>query len=124
MKGVVYVALYVVDNLMVGNIATIDDTIEALKSKGLVLKIVEGLQDYLSYEIKISDDKKHAWLGQPHLIKNLENKFGGLVNKVWSHKTPGNPKFLIVKPMEDIKKISMEDQQKYRLGVGMHQRVI
>ena len=62
---------------MVGNIATIDDTIEALKSKGLVLKIVEGLQDYLSCKIKISEDKKCAWLGQPHLIKNLENKFGG-----------------------------------------------
>ena len=27
--------------------ATIDDGIEALKGKGLVLKIVEGLQDYL-----------------------------------------------------------------------------
>ena len=32
---------------MVGNIATIDDAIVMLKSKGLVQKIVEGLQDYL-----------------------------------------------------------------------------
>ena len=77
------------------------------------MKIVEGLQDYLSCKIKISEDKMRAWLGQPHLIKNLENKFSGLVNEVWSHKTPGTPKFLIVRPMEDIKKISMEDQRKY-----------
>ena len=81
---------------MVGDIATIDDAIEALKSKGLALKIVEGLQYYLSCNIKFSNDKKHAWLGQPHLIKNLENKFGGLVNHIQSHKTPGTPKFLLL----------------------------
>ena len=66
---------------MVGDIAAIDNAIEVLKSKGLVLKIVDVLQDYLSFEIKISDNKKRIWLGQPHLIKNLENKFGGLVSK-------------------------------------------
>ena len=75
MKGIVYVVLYIDDNQMVGDIATIDDTVEALKNKGLVLKIVDGLQDYLSYKIKISDNKKHAWLGQPHLIKNLKKSW-------------------------------------------------
>ena len=44
-KDIVYRALYVDDNLMVGSIMTIDDAIEALKNKGLVLKIVKGLQD-------------------------------------------------------------------------------
>ena len=43
---------------MKGDIATIDDAIEPLKNKGLVLKIVEGLQNYLSCKIKFSDDKK------------------------------------------------------------------
>ena len=47
---------------MIGDMEAIDDTICALKSKGLVLKIVEGLQDYLPYKIKFSDDKKRAWL--------------------------------------------------------------
>ena len=55
---------------MVGNIAAIDDAIEELKSKGLSLKIMEGLQDYLSCKIEFSNDRKCAWLGQPHLIKN------------------------------------------------------
>ena len=41
----VYIALYKDNNLMRGNVATIDDAIEALKTKGLVLKIVEELQD-------------------------------------------------------------------------------
>ena len=44
-ESIVYVALYIDDNLMVGDI-----------DKGLVLKIVDGLQDYLSCKIKISDD--------------------------------------------------------------------
>ena len=87
------VALYVDDNLMVGNVAAFDSAIEALKSKGLVLKIMDGLQDYLSCKIKISGDKKRAWLGQPHLVKNPKSKFGVLINKVKSHKTPSTPKY-------------------------------
>ena len=108
-KGIVYIALYVEDNLVV----VIDDFIEALKSKGLVLKIVDGLQDYLSCKIKFSNNRKCAWFQQPHLIKNLENKFGGLVKGIQNHKTPGTPKFLIFRPMEEIKKIMIEDQQEY-----------
>ena len=113
MKGIVYVALYVDDNLMISNNATIDDAILALKNKRLVLKIMEGLQYYLSCRIKISNDKKCAWLGQPHLIKNWKSKFEKLVDEVRSHKAPGTHKFLIIRPMEDIKKILMEDQQTY-----------
>ena len=52
MKGIVYVALYVEDNLMVGNIAAIDNAIEALKNKGLVLKIMEGLQVFYPEKLK------------------------------------------------------------------------
>ena len=37
--------MYVDHNLMIENMATVDDATEALKSKGLVLKIVEGLQN-------------------------------------------------------------------------------
>ena len=52
-KGILYIALYVDDNHLIGNKAPIDDAILALKNKGLVLKGVEGVQDYLSCEIKI-----------------------------------------------------------------------
>ena len=89
MKGIVYVAIYVDDNLMKGDKAAIDDAIMTLKNKGLVLKVMEGLQDYLSCKIKFSKNKERAWLGQPHLIKNLKNKFEKLIEDVQSHKTPG-----------------------------------
>ena len=48
---------------MVGDVKAIYDITLALKSKGLVLEVVEGLQDYLSCKIKFSEDKKKAWLG-------------------------------------------------------------
>ena len=83
-KGIVHVALYLDVNLMVGNIATINGSIEELKNKGLILKIVEELQEYISCEIKFSDYNKHAWFGQPHLIKDTERKFSGLVQEIQS----------------------------------------
>ena len=91
-KGLVHIASYLDDNLMIVVIAAIDDAIEELKHKGLVLKIVEGLKEYLSWKINFSN-KKRAWLGQLHLVKNLEKKFGRLVQEIQSHKTPGTPKF-------------------------------
>ena len=42
-KDIVYIALYIDDNLMVGNVKAIDDAMIALKNNGLVLKVVEGL---------------------------------------------------------------------------------
>ena len=68
-KGIVYVALYIDDNLMVGDVKAIDDMTAALKKNGLVVEVMEGLQDYLFCEIKFSEDEKRAWFGQPHLIK-------------------------------------------------------
>ena len=74
-KRIVYIALFIDDNLMICIMEFIDNTIMALKENGLVLKIMERLQDYLSCEIKFALYKKRAWLGQPHFVKNLKTKF-------------------------------------------------
>ena len=97
-KDTVYKALYVDDNIMICVIEAIDGAISALKENGLGLMIMEGMQDYLSCEIKFSMNKKRAWLGQPHLIKTLDKKFGKCVKDVCNHITQGVPKFLIVRP--------------------------
>ena len=55
---------------MIGDVEAIDDAITALTKNWPVLKIVEGLWDYLSCKVKFSMDKKRAWLEQPHLIDN------------------------------------------------------
>ena len=65
LKGIVYIALYVDDNLMVSNVKAKDDTTSALKNSGLVLKVVKGLQDYFSCKIKFSKDMKKAWQNRP-----------------------------------------------------------
>ena len=62
-RGIIYVVLYIDKNLMIGDSEIIADAITALKQTRLVLKIVEGLQVYLSYEVKFSTDKMRAFLG-------------------------------------------------------------
>ena len=116
-KGVVYVALYADHNLMVGDADAVDNAISARKDKSLVLKTMNGLQDFLSCKITFSKDKKKAWSGQPHLIKNVEKKFHECVQDVQSDKKPGMP--LIISPMVDNEKISAEDQQEYWFSAGI-----
>lgn len=118
-KGLVYIALFVDDNLLVGHPAAIKDAIEQMKRHGLILKIEDGLKDYLSCEIKLSDDRTKAWLGQPHLISNLQTKFGSRVMKMRNYKTPGTPSLNMVRNTDETLALSKEDQKLYRSGVGM-----
>jgi len=117
--GIVFIAVYVDDNLIVGSPKAVNKTIDQLKRQGLVLKIEEDLKDYLSCEIRFSKDQRKAWLGQPHLIKNLEKKFGHLVGKLREYKTPGTPNWNAVKTENFSDLISQEQQVLYRSGVGM-----
>ena len=67
---------------MIGDVKAINKATTALKENGLVLKIMEGLQDYLSCKVKFLMDKKRAWLVQPHTIVNLVKKFGNHVENI------------------------------------------
>ena len=49
----------------------------------------------------------------------MEKKLGECFKDVCSYKTLGVPKFLVVRPMVESKKIFADDKQEYRLGVGM-----
>ena len=77
-KGVNYVTLCVNDNLLIAHPETIKDKVGFPWKNSLILKVEDDLHDYLSFEIKLSDNNKKAWLWQTHLIeslKKLENKF-------------------------------------------------
>ena len=118
-KGKVYFGLYVDDNLLIGHPPAIEQAIQELKEKGLVLKIENNLNDYLSCDIRFSAKQDKAWIGQPHLIANLEDKFGEKVNKLRNYVTPGTPSLSIVRnPIQEVS-ISQEDHKLYRSGVGM-----
>ncbi len=111
--------MYVNDNLLVGHPDAIEQVIQELRENDLILKIDDDLTDYLSYEIKFSDNRKSAWLGQPHLIANLEKSFGKRVKGMRSYATPGTPGKIMIREKDEAQLISKEDQKLYRSGVGM-----
>ena len=55
-KGTCYIALYVNVNILIGDLAAIDEVIELLRSKGFILKVEDKLTDYLSCEIILSKE--------------------------------------------------------------------
>ena len=116
-KGIVYIAIWVDDSLMVGNKQAIDSTIDELKKEGFILKIEGTLDDYLSCEITFDDKVEKAWIHQPHLIKKLKQKFGKIVDDVRVPKTPATPGMILFK--ENGKMLNEEDHKLYRSGVGM-----
>ncbi len=77
------------------------------------------LDDYLSCEIKFSDDDCSAWLGQPHLVSKLQKKFGNQVKDLRSYKTPGMPNFHMIQNTDPDLALSKELHKYYRSGVGI-----
>jgi len=87
--GMVYASVYIDDNFCVGHTEVLKTFVEDLKKQGLTVKVSEKLTDYLSCSIKFSQDRKSAWVDQLHLIFKLQEKFGHLVTKMQSYRTPG-----------------------------------
>eukprot|EP00972_Heterocapsa_arctica_P009003 1323943-Heterocapsa_arctica.AAC.1 len=102
---------------MIGHLSAIDAAIKDLKQHGLVLKVEDDFHDYLSCEIVFSEGRKKAWLGQPHLISNLEQKFGDMVKNRRTYKTPGTPSLSLVREKDQSQCVSAEKQTLYRSGV-------
>ena len=117
--GMVYLAMYIDNCYCNGNGAAIDDSIKGIVKNGLNVTIKDDLEDYLSCEIRFNKARTKAWLGQPHLIKKLEKKFGDLVKHLMEYKTPGTPQTGIVRPKEEDLLIGEHQQEMYRSGVGM-----
>lgn len=77
--GVVFLAVWVDDSLLVGDAKAIEKAVQALKDEGFSLKEDGSLDDYLSYEITMNKEKTIGWIHQPHLLTKLEKRFGGLI---------------------------------------------
>ena len=72
--------MHIYDGLMVGNPEAIDEVVELLQQNGFVLKVINGIHDYLSCKMKLLKDKKEAWLGHLHLFERFEKK---MACKLW-----------------------------------------
>lgn len=112
--GVVYCGLHVDDSYMTGDAVAVDSAVRDIQTKFKIL-VQEQLDDDLSCEIQFNDKKTAAWIGQPHLVKNLRKRFGPEVEK----RTPGTPSWHIIRPKEGEPVLLRELQTRYRGGVGM-----
>ena len=118
-NGLIIVSIYVDGNFCVGHKKALMEFVIELREHGLIIKVAEGLTDYLSCKIVVSENGRKAWIGQPHLIKKLEKKFGGLVENLQSYRTPGTPGNHIIRVQNELAAISAENQALYQSGVRM-----
>ena len=118
-RGTVMIALYVDDCLCIGNKEALETLENELNEAGLKTTVETKLTDYLSCEININENSTKGTLRQPHLIKNLESKFGKEVENMQRYQTPGTPGKGVVRPEKETDKINPEEQKKFRSGVGM-----
>jgi hypothetical protein len=122
--GIVFICLYVDDCYAVGKTHTLDQLVKDICTKGgYKVKVEDNLSDYLSCNIVFNKNKKRAWLGQPHLIKSLQEKFGERVSKMIRYKTPGTPGGRMIRPSQEDQDngilVNEDDHSLYQTGVGM-----
>ena len=74
-RGVCIIIVYIDDMLSIGKEEAIDAAIKLLQGHFQV-KDPTSLEDYLGVPILQIDDDKKASLGQPTIMKSLEQQFG------------------------------------------------
>ena len=86
--------------------------------KEFSVKIQHNLADYLGCEFYMNKEKTSGWLGQPSIIKSLEQNFGGRAMKERLSMTPGTPRFTARRLENEEDKVNAKDHETYRSGVG------
>jgi hypothetical protein len=112
------IGIYVDDCLVIGKPNRIDELIFELKKSGFNLKNENNLTDYLSFQLIKYAELKEMLILQPHLINNLEAKFGDEVKCKRVYETSGTPRFKMFYPENDEDIIELNLQSRYHSGVG------
>ena len=86
------IIMYVDDMLIIGKREQIQEFATNIQ-KEFSIKIQHNLADYLGCEFHMNKEKTKGWLGQPAIIKSLEQKFGKRAMKERPSLTPGTPRF-------------------------------
>ena len=81
------------------------------------MKIQHNLTDYLGCEFHMNKVKTRGWLGQPSIIKSLEQNLERAMKERLSL-TPGTPRFTASRLENAEDKGSPEEHETYRSGVG------
>ena len=90
--GVCIIIVYIDDMLIIGKKEWIQEFATKIQ-KEFSVKIQHNLADYLGCEFHMNKVKTRGRLGQPSIIKSLEQKFGERPMKERLSLTPGTPRF-------------------------------
>ena len=86
--------------------------------KEFSVKIQHNLADYLGCEFHMNKERTKGWLGQPPIIKSLEQKIGERAMKERLSMTPGSPRFTARRLENEEDNVNAIDHETYRSGVG------
>ena len=114
--GVCIIIMYVDDMLIIGKREQIQEFATMIQ-KEFSVKIQHNLADYLGCEFHMNKEKTRGWLGQPSIIKSLEQKFGERAMKERLSMIPGTPRFIARRLENKEDKVNAEDHETYRSGV-------
>ena len=115
--GVCIIIMYVDDMLIIGKKEQIQEFATKIQ-KEFSVKMQHNLADYLGCEFHMNKVKTRGWLGQPSIIKSLEQKFGKRAIKKRLSLTPGAPRFTARRLENPEDKVSPKEHETYRSGVG------
>ena len=115
--GICIIVMYVDDMLIIGKKEQIQE-FTTKNQKEFSVKIQHNLGDFLGCEFHINKVKTRGWLGQPSIIKSLEQKFGERAMKERLSLTPGTPRLAARRLEIPADKVSPEEHEIYRSGVG------
>jgi hypothetical protein len=118
-KEVILISIYVDDWLVIGKEERIQWLIVELKRNGFNLKVESNLMNYLSCDIIEDKELNLIMIIQPHFINDLRDKFNGKILQKRSFRTPGTPRFKVIRPNQYSELIHPELQSRYRSGFGM-----
>ena len=115
--GICIIIMYVDDMLVIGKKEQIQEFATMIQ-KEFSVKIQHNLADYLGCEFHMNKERTKDWLGQPSIIKSLEQKFGEKAMKARLSLTPGTPRFIARRLENEKDKVNAQDHETYRSGVG------
>ena len=106
--GICIIIMYVDDMLIIGKREQIQEFATKIQ-KEFSVKIKHNLVDYLGCEFHKNKEKTKGWLGQPSIIKTLEQKFGRRAMKERLSLTPGTPRFIARRLVNEEDKVNIRD---------------
>ena len=109
--------MYVDDMFIIGKKEQIQEFATMIQ-KEFSVKIQHNLVDYLGCEFHMNKEKTRGWLGQPSIIKRLEQKFGERAMEERLPMTPGTPRFTARRLENEEDKVNAKAHEIYRSGVG------